>query len=78
MFVVINDQGLLYGGFCDGSPVRYRTKRAEVLMDKDTAEAVARQLSALGGKVCVRSDSHISRKWVPTELAATLDFSQTK
>ena len=74
--VIINDDGLLYGGFCEGKPVWYRTKRSECVLAEEIAVKVEKQLLGLEFK-CIRREAHkVSRKWVPSELAATLDFGQ--
>lgn len=73
--VVINEQGLLYGGFVEGKPTWFRTKRAETILDDEIAHKVVSQLAGLGlGKTVVRDATKVARKWVPADLAATLDF----
>ena len=76
MKVVINEDGLLYGGFVDARPVWYRTKRQETVLDDAIAAKVVVQLEGLGLGRCVARDAEkVARKWVPSELAATLDFT---
>lgn len=73
--VVINEEGLLYGGFVDSKPVWYRTKRTETVLDDNIAAKVVSQLEGLGlGRCVARDASKVARKWVPADLAATLDF----
>lgn len=60
--VVINEDGLLYGGFSEGKPVWYRTKRDETLLDDEIARKVVSQLEGLClGKFVVRDASSIAR-----------------
>lgn len=72
---VINNEGLLYGGFCEGKPLWYRTKREECLLDDKMAAMVVKQMTELGTPCVQRDSMSIARKWVPADLAATLDFS---
>ncbi len=70
--VVVNDAGLLYGGFQEGKPVWFKTKRDDCVMDDATADAVVRQLKGLGFDKVIRRDSGgVIRKWVPSDLNAT-------
>ncbi len=74
--VIINDEGLLYGGFLEGKPTWYKTKRAECVIPEEMAIKVVAQMTELGFK-CVHRDSYrVARKWVPTDLAATLNFDK--
>lgn len=71
-YVIVNDAGLLYGGFQEGKPVWFKTKRDDCVMDEDTADACVRQLTQLGfGKVVKRIAGGVIRKWVPADLDAT-------
>ena len=74
--VIINDDGLLYGGFVEGKPAWYRTKKQECILPEDLSIMVERQLLALEFKVVRREANSVSRKWVPKDLAATLKFGE--
>ena len=73
MKVVINEEGLLYGGFVEGKPVWYRTKRKETILEDDVAIKVVNQLEGLGFTRPVARDAEkVARKWVPNNFIATL------
>jgi hypothetical protein len=72
--VIVNDQGQLYGGFSSEGckPIWFRAKREGCTMDEKTADAVLRQLLALGfTKIAKRDANGIIRKWVPADLDAS-------
>lgn len=75
--VIVNDEGLLYGGFQDGKPVWFKTKRDDCVIDCKVAEMAVKQLKALGfGKVVVRDAGGVIRKWVPSDLDASADLTK--
>lgn len=47
-YVIENKNGLYYGGFLEGQPVWYKTKRKETKFDSKIADTIFRQLTALG------------------------------
>ena len=70
--VVVNEHGLLYGGFQEGKPIWFKTKRPDCVIKDETAEAVVKQLKGLGfEKICVRNAGGVIRKWVPADLDAS-------
>ena len=67
--VIVNKEGELYGGFEDGKPVWFKTKRPGVEMDEKTADTVLRQMTQLGFEdIAIRDANDIKRKWVPKAL----------
>ena len=74
MFVIVNDQGELYGGFSSESskPIWFKTKREGCGIPEALADQVVKQLKALGyEKVVKRPASGVIRKWVPADLDAS-------
>jgi hypothetical protein len=69
--VVVNAEGLLYGGFGEGKPHWFKTKREECVFDESIADQVVRQLKGLGFEdVAKRDANEVARKWVPKSLSA--------
>lgn len=75
--VIVNDEGLLYGGFQEGKPLWFKTKRNDCVIDCAIAEVAVRQLKQLGfEKVVVRDAGGVIRKWVPADLDASSDLTK--
>lgn len=75
-YVIVNDDGDLYGGFSSeaSKPIWYKTRRDVCMIESEAlVDTVIRQLKALGfEKVVKRDASGVIRKWVPADLDATV------
>ena len=74
MFVIVNDEGLLYGGFDSekSKPIWFKAKKDKCELPEDVADTAVRQLQALGfDKVVKRPAGAVVRKWVPEDMDAT-------
>lgn len=77
MFVIINDEGQLYGGYNGeiGRPIWFKTKREGCELEEAVADACIKQLKQLGyEKIVKRPAGGIIRKWVPADLDASADL----